>query len=151
MSVAMRLARGGAKKRPFYRIVVADKRAARDGKFIEKLGVYNPMLPKEGGNRVTLDTERAKYWLDQGAQPSARVLQFLADAGLTQKPDFGGKPQKSRKNADKKTRQELKAEAEAEAAQQAAEAASAPAEEAAAEEAAPVEAAASEEEAPKAE
>ena len=73
MALKIRMSRGGSKKRPFYRIVVADSRMPRDGRFIEKLGTYNPLLPKEGGERVKLDTDRAKHWLDQGAKPSDRV------------------------------------------------------------------------------
>ncbi|MEM8839420.1 MAG: 30S ribosomal protein S16 [Pseudomonadota bacterium] len=78
----MRLARGGSKKRPFYRIVVADVRAPRDGRFIEKIGTYNPLLPKDSENRVVLDTERAQHWISQGAKPTDRVLRFLDAAGL---------------------------------------------------------------------
>ena len=74
MAVAIRLARGGAKKRPYYKIVVTDSRNSRDGKFIERIGSYNPLLPKDSGERVKLDTERAKHWLSVGAQPSDRVL-----------------------------------------------------------------------------
>jgi len=77
MSLRIRLSRGGAKKRPFYRIVVADARSPRDGRFIEKIGTYDPMLPKDAV-RVKLDTERAKYWLERGAQPSERCARFLA-------------------------------------------------------------------------
>ena len=82
MATRIRLARGGAKKRPYYRIVVADARSPRDGKFIEKVGTYNPMLPKEEGNRVVLKADRITYWLEQGAQPSDRVEKFLKDAGV---------------------------------------------------------------------
>ncbi len=140
MSVAIRLARGGAKKRPYYRIVATDKRNPRDGRFIEKLGSYNPMLPKDSEQRLTLVEDRIKYWLSVGAKPSERVHAFLFKAGIVEEPfDVSHRPQKSRKNADKKTRQELKAEAEAEAKAQAEEeakaAAEAPAEEAAADEA----------------
>lgn len=78
MGVKIRLARGGAKKRPFYRIVVASTSAPRDGSFIERLGHYNPMLPKDHPERVVLDTERAKYWLDKGAQPTDRVHRMLS-------------------------------------------------------------------------
>lgn len=144
MSVALRLARGGQKKRPFYRIVATDKRNARDGRFIEKLGTYNPMLAKDNPQRVTLVEERIKYWLSVGAQPSERVHGFLHKAGIVSEAfDVSHRPQKTRKNADKKTRQEVKAEAEAEAAAQAeAEAkaaAEAPAEEVTAEAEAPAE------------
>jgi small subunit ribosomal protein S16 len=82
MSVAIRLARGGAKKRPYYRIVVSDTRSARDGRFIEKIGTYNPMLAKDDANRVVLDLDRAKHWLAVGAKASDRVARFLDAAGL---------------------------------------------------------------------
>lgn len=82
MSLKIRLARGGTKKRPYYRIVVADARSPRDGRFIEKIGTYNPMLAKDSAERITIDTARAQHWLSVGAQPTDRVLRFLADAGL---------------------------------------------------------------------
>jgi small subunit ribosomal protein S16 len=82
MAIAIRLARGGMKKRPYYRIVVTDSRNARDGKFIEKIGTYNPLLPKDSTERVRLDTERAAHWLSVGAQPSDRVARFLDAAGV---------------------------------------------------------------------
>lgn len=85
MSLKIRLSRGGAKKRPFYRIVIADSRSPRDGRFIEKIGTYNPMLPQDA-QRVTLDAERAKHWLGHGATPTDRVALLLADAGLMEKP-----------------------------------------------------------------
>jgi len=85
MALKMRLARGGAKKRPFYRIVVADSRAPRDGRFIEKLGTYNPMLPRDREDRVVFDEERVKYWLEKGVQPTDRVMRFLDAAGLAQR------------------------------------------------------------------
>jgi small subunit ribosomal protein S16 len=85
MSLRIRLSRGGAKKRPFYRIVIADSRSPRDGKFIEKIGTYNPMLPKEGGNRLVIKEDRVKYWVSVGALPSDRVARFLGDAGLMEK------------------------------------------------------------------
>jgi len=77
----IRLARGGSKKRPFYRVVAADTRMPRDGRFIEKLGTYNPLLPKDSEERVKLDLERVQYWLDQGAQPTDRVARFLEASG----------------------------------------------------------------------
>ena len=86
MSLKIRLARGGAKKRPFYRIVIADSRSPRDGRFIEKIGTFNPMLDKGNEQRVVVDVERARPWLGEGATPSDRVALFLADAGLMQKP-----------------------------------------------------------------
>ena len=77
MAVAIRLSRGGAKKRPYYRIVVSDSRSARDGKYLEQIGTYNPMLPKDSGERVKLNEDRARHWLSVGAQPSDRVHRFL--------------------------------------------------------------------------
>ena len=82
MGLKMRLARGGSKKRPYYRIVVADERTSRDGRFIEKVGTYNPMLPKDNSDRVRLVTDRVKYWLGEGAKPTDRVLRFLATSNL---------------------------------------------------------------------
>jgi small subunit ribosomal protein S16 len=82
MSTKIRLARGGSKKRPYYRIVVADVRSPRDGRFIEKVGAYNPMLAKDHPERVTLVVERVQHWLAQGAQPTDRVLRFLDAAGI---------------------------------------------------------------------
>ncbi len=82
MAVTIRLARGGAKKRPFYRIVVADSRSRRDGRFLEKVGTYNPLLPKDRDDRVVLDVERVEHWLAQGAQCSDRVARFLDVKGL---------------------------------------------------------------------
>lgn len=82
MAVKIRLARGGTKKRPFYRIVAADERAPRDGRFIEKLGTYNPLLAADNAERVKLDLERIQYWLSMGAQPTDRVLRFLDQAGV---------------------------------------------------------------------
>ena len=82
MSLKIRLTRGGAKKRPYYRIVVADSRSPRDGRFIEKVGTYDPMKPKGDENRVSLDAEKIQAWLAKGAQPTDRVLRFLDTAGL---------------------------------------------------------------------
>lgn len=82
MSLKIRLARGGTKKRPFYQIVVADARSPRDGRFIEKLGTFNPLLAKDNEGRVVIDAERAKHWLSVGAQPTDRVLRFLDAAGV---------------------------------------------------------------------
>ncbi|KAA5802331.1 30S ribosomal protein S16 [Alkalicaulis satelles] len=165
MSVKIRLARGGAKKRPYYRIVVADSRNPRDGRFIEKIGAYNPMLPKDHADRVKLDAEKAAEWIKKGAQPTDRVARFLAAAGVMEwKP--GNNPKKAepgekakeraaeraeKEEARKTAEAEAKAAAEAPAAEEApAEetAAEAPAEEAAAE--APAEDAAAEDEAAKA-
>ena len=85
MSLKIRLSRGGSKKRPVYRIVVADARSPRDGRFIEKIGTYNPMLAKDSADRVTLVTERAQHWLSVGAQPTDRVARFLDAAGVVEK------------------------------------------------------------------
>lgn len=115
MPTVVRLARGGAKKSPFYRIVVADSRKPRDGQFIERLGTFNPLLAKDNKARLVINEERAKHWFKVGAQPSDRVARILADLGLTEKPDTKGKPQKTRKKADKLTRKEKSAAAEAEA------------------------------------
>jgi len=86
MALKLRLARGGSKKRPYYRIVVADARNPRDGRFIEKIGTYNPLLARDAAGRVTLDSERIQYWLSKGARPTDRVLRFLDAAGLMTRP-----------------------------------------------------------------
>ena len=143
MALKIRMSRGGSKKRPFYRIVVADSRMPRDGRYIEKLGTYNPLLPKDGGERVKLDTDRAKHWLDQGAKPSDRVSRFLDDAGLW-KREARNNPEKAKPGIKAQERMEAQKEAEEEAKRAAEEAAAAPAEEAPAE-AAPAEEAAAEE------
>jgi small subunit ribosomal protein S16 len=111
MSLKIRLARGGAKKRPFYRIVVAESRFARDGKFVERIGSYNPMLQREDPLRVVLDTERAKYWLSKGAQPSERVQIFFANAGLMKAPERHAQTKQDKPKA--KAQERLKAQAEA--------------------------------------
>jgi small subunit ribosomal protein S16 len=85
MAIKIRLARAGTKKRPFYRIVAADSRMPRDGRFIEKLGTYNPLLPKDSEERVRMDVERVQHWLSQGAQPTERVTRMLEAAGLREK------------------------------------------------------------------
>ncbi len=85
MAVSIRLSRGGSKKRPYYRIVVADARAPRDGQFIEKIGTYNPLLAKDDEKRIVLDTERATYWLGVGAQPTDRVARFLDVKGVRER------------------------------------------------------------------
>lgn len=103
MALKMRLARGGTKKRPFYRIVVADSRAPRDGRFIEKLGSYNPMLPRDREERVVFDAERVKYWLEKGVQPTDRVLRFLDAAGLA-KRDPRNNPKKAEPGTKAKER-----------------------------------------------
>jgi len=158
MALSMRLSRGGSKKRPYYKIVVADARAPRDGKFIERIGSYNPQLPKDSAERMILDTERAKHWLAAGAQPSDRVARFLDIAGVKERK-VKSNPNKGEPGQKAKDRAEDKATKLAEAEEAAAAAAAAPAPEPepevvaedapAAEEAAPAEAAA--EEAPAAE
>ncbi len=141
MAIAIRLARGGMKKRPFYRIVVTDSRSPRDGKFLEKIGTYNPQLPRDDANRVTLDGERAAYWLGVGAQPTDRVARFLDAAGLRTRAARSN-PNKGEPGAKAKERAELAAQKEAEAAEAAAAAAAEAAEAAAAAAAAPAEEAA---------
>ena len=115
MAAVIRLARAGAKKKPFYRVVVADRRAPRDGDFIERIGSFNPLLPKDNANRLVIDEARAKHWLSVGAQPSDRVNSLLAKLGLTKAVAATDKPQKPRKKADKLTRVEKRAAAEVEA------------------------------------
>ena len=142
MALKLRLARQGAKKRPFYRIVVADSRSPRDGRFIEVLGTFNPLLPKDSEERVKLKEERVQHWLGVGAKPTDRVHRFLDAAGIL-KRDARNNPQKAlpgkkrqeREEAQRQAEQDAKEAAEAEAAE-AAEATEAPAEEAPAEEAA---------------
>jgi small subunit ribosomal protein S16 len=131
MSLKIRLARGGAKKRPFYRIVVADSRMPRDGRFIERVGTYNPMLPKEHPDRVDLKTERIQHWLSVGARPSDRVAKFLGGAEILPMPI---PREQTKKNMPKAKAQERLKEAEEKAAA-AAEEAAAPVEKALVEEA----------------
>jgi small subunit ribosomal protein S16 len=149
MPVRIRLSRGGAKKRPFYRIVVADSRRSRDGKFIDQVGTYNPMLKKDNPERIKIDLEKAKEWIAKGAQPSDRVKLFLSTMGVGEKPII---TEKTKKHLPKKKTLEklaaakeasekaLEKPAEAEASPAPAEAEAAPAEAAPAE-AAPAEAA----------
>ena len=136
MSVSIRLARGGAKKRPYYRIVVANSRSPRDGAFIEKIGTYNPLLAKDDANRVQIDAERARHWLSVGAQPTDRVARFLDAAGVKERaarnnPNKGKPGEKALERAEERASKLAAAE----------EAARAPAEEEVVEEA-PAEAAA---------
>ena len=141
MATKIRLARGGSKKRPFYRIVIADERAPRDGNFIEKIGNFNPMVPKDHKERVVISKERAEHWLKVGAQPTDRVQRILADLGMMEAPKI---TEKTKKHLPKAKAQErikakeeaaLKAEEEAKAAAEAAKAeAEKPAEDPAAEE-----------------
>ncbi len=121
MAMKIRLARGGSKKRPFYRIVATDSRMPRDGRFIEKLGTYNPLLPKDSEDRVKMDVERIQYWLGQGAQPTDRISRFLEAAGIIAKKERANL-KKGEPHAKAKERAEEKAA-------KAAEAAAAPAEE----------------------
>ncbi len=120
------MSRGGAKKRPFYKIVVADSRRPRDGKFIEKVGFFNPLLPKDKTERLSLDLERIKYWLSQGAQPSERIARFLGEANVIPMPKQRNNPIKAlpKKKAQEKLKkiEEAKKAAEAAAAAPAVEA-----------------------------
>ena len=131
MAMKIRLARGGSKKRPFYRIVAADSRMPRDGRYIERLGTYNPLLPKDSEERVKMDMERVQHWLDKGAQPTDRIARMLEAAGARDKTERNN-PQKAQPGEKAQARAQEKADKEAAAA----EAAAAPAEEAPAEEAA---------------
>lgn len=131
MALKIRLARGGSKKRPYYHVVVADVRSPRDGRFIEKIGFWNPMLPKDA-KRVELDEERVKHWLSHGAKPTDRVLRFLDEAGIAQRParNNPNKAQPGKKAQERLAEEKAAAE---EAAAAAAEAEAPAAEEAAAE------------------
>ena len=130
MAMKIRLARGGSKKRPHYSIVAADSRMPRDGRFLEKLGTYNPLLPKDSEHRVKMNMERVQYWLDKGAQPSDRISRMLEAAGVLEKKERSN-PNKGTPGAKAKERAEEKAAKAAEA--------NAPAEEAPAEDAASAE------------
>ena len=134
MALKIRLARGGAKKRPFYRIVVAEASAPRDGRYVERVGTYNPMVPKDHEQRLTLNGERITYWMSKGAQPTERVHKMLATAGLAAAPVIREQPKKSAPGKKRAEREAEAAEAAA-AAAEAADAEAAAAEEAAAEEA----------------
>ncbi|MBB3909900.1 MULTISPECIES: 30S ribosomal protein S16 [Sphingomonas] len=127
MAISMRLSRGGSKKRPYYRIVIADARSPRDGKFIEKVGTYNPLLAKDDEKRVVLDTERAKHWLSVGAQPTDRVLRFLDAAGVKERtarnnPNKGKPGEKATERAEERAAKAAEAAAAAEAPAETAEA-----------------------------
>ena len=143
MAVSLRLSRGGSKKRPYYKIVVSDTRSPRDGKFLEQVGTYNPLLAKDDENRVRLTTDRVTYWLGVGAQPTDRVARLLDKAGLrerapTNNPKAAEPGKKAKERAeDKIKRAEEAAEAAREAEEAAKAAAAAPAPEPVAEEAAP--------------
>ena len=137
MSLRIRLARGGAKKRPFYRVVIADSRSPRDGRYVEKVGTYNPMVAKDHPDRVTLVEDRIKYWMGVGALPSDRVARMLAAAGLMEKPAIPEQTKKDKPRAKTVERQkeaEEKAKEKEKAAKQAVEEAAAVAKEAPAEE-----------------
>jgi small subunit ribosomal protein S16 len=125
MSLKIRLARAGAKKRPYYRIVIADSKSPRDGRYIEKIGTFDPLLPKDHGERVRLEQDRVKHWLSHGAQPTDRVLRFLDAAGI-RKRDARNNPNKGQPGKKRIEREEAKRAAEEEKAKAAAEAAAAP-------------------------
>lgn len=157
MSISIRLSRGGAKKRPYYRIVVANSRSPRDGKYLEQIGTYNPLLAKDSAERVKLNEDRARYWLGVGAQPTDRVARFLDAAGIQERaarlnPKKGEPGDKAKERAEERAAKIAEAEEAARAAEEEAKAAAAapaveeaPAEEAAAEEAPAAEEAAAEE------
>ena len=133
MALKIRLSRGGTKKRPYYKIVVAEALSPRDGKFIERLGSYNPMVAKDHAERLTLEVERIKYWISKGAQPTLRVAKMLSSEGLVKAPDIRDQPIKSapgkkRKEREAEVAEKLASAAEASAAE--ASAAEVPAEEA---------------------
>ncbi len=116
MAVRIRLSRGGSKKRPFYRIVAADQRAPRDGRFIEKLGTYNPLLPQDHEQRLVINEERVKYWLGVGAQPTDRLEKLFGNLGLVKAPAMREQPKKSAPKAKAQERMKEKEAAAAEAA-----------------------------------
>ena len=147
MSISIRLSRGGAKKRPYYRIVVANSRSPRDGKYLEQIGTYNPLLAKDSADRVKINEDRARYWIGVGAQPTDRVARFLDAAGIKERaprnnPKKGEPGEKAKERAEERAAKIAEAEEAARAAEEEAKAAAAapaaeeaPAEEAAAEEA----------------
>ena len=141
MALKIRLARGGAQKRPFYRIVVAEASSPRDGRYVERVGTYNPMVPKDHDQRLIINGERITFWLGKGAKPTERVQKMLASAGLMAAPVLRDQPKKSAPGKKRAEREAEAAEAAAAAAEAAAAAAAAEAEAAAAAEA-PVEEAA---------
>ena len=122
MALKIRLARGGAKKRPFYRIVVAEASAPRDGRYVERVGTYNPMVPKDHERRLTLNGERISFWMSKGAQPTERVHKMLGSAGLTAAPILRDQPKKSAPGKKRAEREAAAAEAAADAEVQAAQA-----------------------------
>ena len=144
MAIALRLSRGGAKKRPYYRIVAADSRSPRDGKYLEQIGTYNPLLSKDDENRVKLNEDRARYWLGVGAQPSDRVHRFLDAAGILERaarnnPQKAEPGEKAKERAEEKAEKLKEAEEAAKAAEEEAKAAEAEAAEEAPAEEAPAE------------
>ncbi|MGF1447369.1 MAG: 30S ribosomal protein S16 [Pikeienuella sp.] len=144
MAIKIRLSRGGSKKRPFYRIVAADSRMPRDGRYIERLGTYNPLLPKDSEERVKMDMERVQHWLGQGAKPTDRIQRMLEAAGVLEKTERNNpkKAEPGKKMAERAKEREEKRKAAEEAAREAEEAAKAAAAENAAGEGAAEEAAA---------
>ena len=140
MAMKIRLARGGSKKRPFYRVVAADSRMPRDGRYVEKLGTYNPLLAKDDENRVELNMERVQYWLGEGAQPTERVSRFLETAGVLEKKERANlKKGEPSKKAVERAEEKVKKAADAAEAAAAAAAAPAPVEEEVVAEEAPAE------------
>ncbi|KHL25747.1 30S ribosomal protein S16 [Croceibacterium mercuriale] len=133
MAISIRLSRGGAKKRPYYRIVVADVRSPRDGKYLEQIGTYNPLLPKDSADRMKINEDRARYWLGVGAQPTDRVARFLDQAGVKERAARNN-PNKAEPGEKAKERAEERATKAAEAAEAEAAAKAAPAEEASSQE-----------------
>lgn len=149
MATAIRLSRGGSKKRPYYKIVVADSRSPRDGAFIERIGSYNPLLAKDDEKRIVLDVERAKHWVSVGAQPTDRVARFLDVLGVKERaarsnPNKAKPGEKATERAEERATKLAEAEEAKKAAEEAANAPAPVAEEAPAEEAPAVEAAAEE-------
>jgi small subunit ribosomal protein S16 len=126
MAMKIRLARGGSKKRPFYRIVAADSRMPRDGRFVEKLGTYNPLLPKDSEERVKMDIDRVKHWLSEGAQPTDRISRMLEAAGVLEKKTRSN-PNKGKPGEKAEARIQEKADKATAAKEAAAETAAAPA------------------------
>ncbi len=154
MSISIRLSRGGAKKRPYYRIVVANSRSPRDGKYLEQIGTYNPLLAKDSAERVKINEDRARYWIGVGAQPTDRVARFLDAAGIKERaprnnPKKGEPGEKAKERAEERAAKIAEAEEAARAAEEEAKAAAAApaAEEAPAEEAPAAEEAAADEQA----
>ena len=117
MALKIRLSRGGSKKRPFYRIVVAEAAAPRDGRYVERVGHYNPMVPKEHENRLSVNSDRVKFWMNKGAQPTDRVHKLLALADILKAPEIREQPKKSAVGKKRAEREAEAAEAKAAAAQ----------------------------------